>query len=136
MKSWLPLICRGYYMCSFEPNDYFDTAFPIEIGATIWSEICWASDPGDFYRLPDDISGTYIIELDAPGSDLDVDIDLYLYDRDHVLVERSVNGPGEKERIEEQLSADHAPYYIWVFPYEIPPDRLVRYSLTVTVGEG
>jgi len=123
-------------VCTYEPNDYFDTAFPIEIGATIWSEICWASDPCDFYKLPDDISGMYIIELEPPGSDLDADLDLYLYDKDHELVERSVNGPGEKERIEDQLSADHAPYYIWVYPYEIPPDRLVRYSLTVTVGEG
>ena len=134
MKSWLPLICRGYYICSFEPNDYFDTAYPIEVGATIQSEICWADDPGDFYRSEDDIDGTYAIELSAP--DQDADLDLYLYDRYYELVERSVNGPGEKERIEEQLSADHAPYYIWVFPYEIPPDRLVRYSLTVTVGEG
>lgn len=110
----------------FEPNDTFQTAYPINSGAEYQSYISTSTDV-DYYSLNVNSPGVINISL----WNLPADYDMELYDYNGQRIAASYNDGATSESISYNVSGI-GNYYIKVFGYSSDFSDTQKYSLMVT----
>ena len=109
-RNCLPLVLKNYRAPSdtYEPNDSFAQAWPIETGT--YDSYIWHATDQDYYKFTPTRSGAIHVELhNIPAG---CDYDLYLYNGAYQLIAQSTNGGNQSEHLESWVSPGN--YYVLV----------------------
>lgn len=96
---------------TYEPNDSFETAYPISADNTIYESYLSTDTDSDGYSFTPTVSGSVHIAMIIPD---DKDYDLFAFDSNHNMVAAAQEGVGIWEQLDFFVEANK-PYYILVW---------------------
>jgi len=108
---YLPLALKNHHTDTYEPNNSFGQAWPIETGA--YDSYIWPATDKDYFKLT--ATSPRAIHVNLLNIPVGCDYDLYLYNSAHELMAQSTHGGNQNEQLEAWLYP--GAYYILVKSY-------------------